>query len=425
MSRVGVLRQYMATVLVNLLGVSYGMISGWSSSALPTLQTSAGDERLLESGAITLQQASWIGGALCLGGIVGTLVGGAIVDRLGRKWTAWIAGLPLVVCWVLVIVANHPVYLMGARFLGGLAGGIEFVVTPLYVSEIACTSHRGTLSSLLILSCCLGVEFAYLAGALLHYYTIPWVSVSVPVFFLATFCFLPETPSHLAKVQKLAAAERSLRFFRGIRSEKDTIGEDDKPPCTVWFANLPDTDGAESVLRLLLHDELCPVGICRVRLSAESIAQPVGHCGRVDSTHRVLRLHAASGPYRSKDPATHLVHWVDTRTECLCVVLLRSGAWVRSNIVQLAAFGLLLRNRFHWHSRRRNDAVRCAGGNHATKDQRIRNHLMHGDELDVCIYCAEVLFHTQYCFWHVWVVAILCNLFPPGHVVCVVGNAGN
>ena len=124
---------------VNLLGVSYGMISGWSSSALPTLQTSAGDERLLESGAITLQQASWIGGALCLGGIVGTLVGGAIVDRLGRKWTAWIAGLPLVVCWVLVIVANHPGYLMGARFLGGLAGGIEFVVTPLYVSEIACT----------------------------------------------------------------------------------------------------------------------------------------------------------------------------------------------------------------------------------------------------------------------------------------------
>lgn len=119
-------------------------------------------------------------------------------------------------------------------------------------------------------------------------------------------------------------------------------------------------------------------------------------------------------PKTGPDPATHLVRWVDTRTECLCVVLLRSGARVRSNVVQLAAFGLLLRNRFHWHSRRRNDAVRCAGGNHATKgmiyerlfnsiacfavfkttfdyftDQRIRNHLMHGDELDVCIYCAE------------------------------------
>uniref|UniRef100_A0A182JXF2 Major facilitator superfamily (MFS) profile domain-containing protein n=1 Tax=Anopheles christyi TaxID=43041 RepID=A0A182JXF2_9DIPT len=181
----------------------------------------------LEYGAITQQQASWIGGALCLGGIAGTLVGGAIVDRLGRKWTAWVAGLPLVLCWGLVIMANHPAYLMGARFLGGLAGGIEFVVTPLYVSEIACTSHRGTLSSLLILSCCLGVEFAYLAGAFLHYHTIPWVSVSVPLFFLTSFCFLPETPSHLAKVQKLAAAERSLRFFCGIRSEKDAAGEEE------------------------------------------------------------------------------------------------------------------------------------------------------------------------------------------------------
>ncbi|XP_035916221.1 facilitated trehalose transporter Tret1-2 homolog isoform X2 [Anopheles stephensi] len=224
-ARVGVLRQYMATVLVNLLGVSYGMISGWSSSALPTLQAPTGSP--LEYGVITQHQASWIGGALCLGGIAGTLVGGAIVDRIGRKWTAWVAGVPLVVCWVLVIVADHPGYLMGARFLGGLAGGIEFVVTPLYVSEIACTRHRGTLSSLLILSCCLGVELAYLAGALLHYHTIPWISVGVPVFFLASFCFLPETPSHLAKAQKLEAAEQSLRFFYGIRSEKDTVGEDE------------------------------------------------------------------------------------------------------------------------------------------------------------------------------------------------------
>uniref|UniRef100_A0A182PJS1 Major facilitator superfamily (MFS) profile domain-containing protein n=1 Tax=Anopheles epiroticus TaxID=199890 RepID=A0A182PJS1_9DIPT len=202
------------------------MISGWSSSALPTLQTPTGGP--LEYGAITQQQASWIGGALCLGGIAGTLVGGAIVDRLGRKWTAWVAGLPLVLCWVLVIVATHPTYLMGARFLGGLAGGIEYVVTPLYVSEIACTAHRGTLSSLLVLSCCLGVVFAYLAGALLHYHTIPWVSVCFPVLFLATFCFLPESPTHLAKVQKLAAAEHSLRFFRGIRSEKDTIRVDEE-----------------------------------------------------------------------------------------------------------------------------------------------------------------------------------------------------
>ncbi|XP_053661852.1 facilitated trehalose transporter Tret1-like [Anopheles marshallii] len=225
MARVGVLRQYMATVLVNLLGVSYGMISGWSSGALPTLQTPAGSP--LEYGAITQQQASWIGGALCLGGILGTLVGGAMVEHIGRKWTAWVAGIPLVVCWLLVIVADHPYYLMGARFLGGFAGGIEFVVTPIYVSEIACTSHRGTLSSLLILSVCVGVEFAYLAGAFLHYHTIPWASIGVPLFFLISFCFLPETPSHLAKVQKLEAAEHSLRYFRGIRTEKDTVGDEE------------------------------------------------------------------------------------------------------------------------------------------------------------------------------------------------------
>uniref|UniRef100_A0A182NTG1 Major facilitator superfamily (MFS) profile domain-containing protein n=1 Tax=Anopheles dirus TaxID=7168 RepID=A0A182NTG1_9DIPT len=225
MARVGVLRQYMATVLVNLLGVSYGTISGWSSPALPKLlqpHTSP-----LAYGAISQQQASWIGGALCLGGVLGTFVGGAIVDRIGRKWTAWAAGWPLVAGWVLVILADHPYHLMGARFLGGLGGGIEFVVTPLFVSEIACTRHRGTLSSMLMLSCCLGVELAYVYGALLPYHTIAWVSVSVPLFFLASFCFLPETPTHLATVCHLEAAERSLRFYRGIRTEKDAIAEEE------------------------------------------------------------------------------------------------------------------------------------------------------------------------------------------------------
>ncbi|XP_053674994.1 facilitated trehalose transporter Tret1-like [Anopheles nili] len=221
MARVSVLRQYMASVLVNLLGVSYGTISGWTSSALPMLQGST--ENPLAYGAITMHQASWIGGMLCLGGIVGTFVGGAIVERLGRKWTAWIAGWPLVACWGMIIVANHPGYLMAARFLGGLSGGIDFVVTPLYVAEIASTSHRGALSSILMLSCCVGVVIAYVAGAFLHYYVIPWVCITVPVFFLITFCFLPESPSYLAKVHQLQAAESSLRYFRGIQSEKDAV----------------------------------------------------------------------------------------------------------------------------------------------------------------------------------------------------------
>uniref|UniRef100_A0A182QQ42 Major facilitator superfamily (MFS) profile domain-containing protein n=1 Tax=Anopheles farauti TaxID=69004 RepID=A0A182QQ42_9DIPT len=216
-----------ASVRLNLLGVSYGTISGWSSAALPTLQEPHDESPLRAYGPISQPQASWIGGMLCVGGVLGTFVGGAIVERIGRKWTAWVAGWPLIACWMLVIVADHPYYLMGARFLGGLGGGIEFVVTPLFVSEIACTRHRGTLSSMLMLSCYVGVELAYLYGAFLPYHTIAWVSVIMPLVFLATFGFLPESPTHLAKVQNMPAAERSLRFYRGIRTEKDALAEEE------------------------------------------------------------------------------------------------------------------------------------------------------------------------------------------------------
>ncbi|XP_058122074.1 facilitated trehalose transporter Tret1-like [Anopheles ziemanni] len=219
MSCVGVLRQYMATVLVNLLGVSYGTISGWSSSALPALQSTL-DSPLQQHGAITPEEASWIAGTLCLGGVLGTLVGGLLVERLGRKWTAWTAGLPLVACWTLIIVADHPGYLMGARFVGGLGGGIVYVANPLYVSEIAAPKHRGALSSMLVLSCCVGMEVAYITAAFLSYHTIPWVCIVVPLIFLIGFVFVPESPLHLASIQNHQEAERSLRYFRGVPAVK-------------------------------------------------------------------------------------------------------------------------------------------------------------------------------------------------------------
>ncbi|XP_035783799.1 solute carrier family 2, facilitated glucose transporter member 8-like [Anopheles albimanus] len=215
--RIGVWRQYLASILVNLLGVGYGTVSGWSSAALPLLESPEQSPLLHGHGPISPEEASWIGGALCLGGIVGTFVAGLLVDRIGRKWTAWLAGFPLVAAWALVILADHPGYLMGTRFLGGLAGGIQYVAIPLYVPELAETSNRGTLGSLLVLSCCVGVELAYLTGAFLPYRTIPWVCLAVPVFFLVTFFFMPESPHYLATVRRHQAAERSLRFYRTIR----------------------------------------------------------------------------------------------------------------------------------------------------------------------------------------------------------------
>uniref|UniRef100_A0AAG5D9C8 Major facilitator superfamily (MFS) profile domain-containing protein n=1 Tax=Anopheles atroparvus TaxID=41427 RepID=A0AAG5D9C8_ANOAO len=221
MGCVGVLRQYMATILVNLLGVSYGTVSGWSSSALPALQSPL-DSPLRRHGPITQDQASWIAGMLCVGGVLGTLVGGLLVQRLGRKWTAWAAGFPLVACWTLIIVADHPGHLMGARFLGGLAGGVVYVATPLYVSEIAAPKHRGALSSMLVFSCCIGIEVAFLKAAFLPYHTIPWIALAIPLIFLVSFIFIPESPMHLASIQKHQEAERSLRYFRGLPADKDT-----------------------------------------------------------------------------------------------------------------------------------------------------------------------------------------------------------
>lgn len=45
--------------------------------------------------------------------------------------------------------------------------------------------------------CCTGILLGYTAGAYVSYQNIPYVFIILPVIFLATFIFFPETPQFL------------------------------------------------------------------------------------------------------------------------------------------------------------------------------------------------------------------------------------
>nr|XP_029716912.1 facilitated trehalose transporter Tret1-like isoform X2 [Aedes albopictus] len=216
--------QYLATLCLNLLSISYGICCGWTSPSLPVLQSY---ESPLPDGPITSEEASWIGAFLCVGGFAGNIVSGWMADRFGRKLTACLAAIPQIIAWILVITAKNVYYLMGMRFLLGFSGGVCFMIIPMFIAEIAEDRIRGMLGSTLVFSCNLGILLMYILGDCLPYAMIPWILLVFPLLFLAGFILIPDTPYYLMRRNDFKS-ENSLRFYRGYHARAENVSNEFK-----------------------------------------------------------------------------------------------------------------------------------------------------------------------------------------------------
>lgn len=68
---------------------------GWASPALPLL--SSEKDPILETGAITTEESSWIGSVFNLGCVLGTLSFGYVVAMIGSKQAMYYISIPSMV----------------------------------------------------------------------------------------------------------------------------------------------------------------------------------------------------------------------------------------------------------------------------------------------------------------------------------------
>lgn len=126
--------QYYATFCANLLCLSYGLSTGWTSAAIPLLQA---PQTPLFCGPITDEDASLIGSILTVGGLCGTLMFGFAANEIGRKLSIFLIAFPQIVGWIFMYSAENAQLLIIFRFLAGLSAGGIFTVVPVYISEIS------------------------------------------------------------------------------------------------------------------------------------------------------------------------------------------------------------------------------------------------------------------------------------------------
>ncbi|KAM4647401.1 solute carrier family 2, facilitated glucose transporter member 8 isoform 3-T3 [Amazona ochrocephala] len=122
---------YVAAFAAVLGPLSFGFVLGYSSPVIPELRKIGDPELRLDS-----DQASWFGSIVTLGAAAGGILGGYLVDKVGRKLTLMLCSVPYVFGFTVIISARNVWMLYLGRMLTGLASGVTSLVVPgLNVSE--------------------------------------------------------------------------------------------------------------------------------------------------------------------------------------------------------------------------------------------------------------------------------------------------
>lgn len=201
---------YMATFAAVLGPLSFGFVLGYSSPAIPEL-CRIQDQRL----QLSTEEASWFGSVVTIGAALGGLLGGWIVEKIGRKLSLMFCAIPFIFGFTIIIAAQNHWMLYLGRVLTGLASGVTSLVVPLYISEMAHERVRGTLGSCVQLMVVIGIMGAYITGLFLDWRWLAITSSIPPTLMLVCMCFMPETPRFLLTQGKRREAEEALRFLRG------------------------------------------------------------------------------------------------------------------------------------------------------------------------------------------------------------------
>jgi MFS transporter, SP family, xylose:H+ symportor len=187
-------------------------------------------------GLSSAQLIGWANSCALLGCLLGSVVSGALSDRIGRKKMLIAAALLFAVSSILTGWSNTFTLFVSWRIAGGVAIGVASNLSPTYISEVSPAPWRGRLVAIYQLGIGTGVVVAQLVNWLIaqkvsnsatdEMIRLSWngqfgwrwmfsaVAIPALIFFLGAL-FLPESPRWLAVNEKSGEARKTLSKIGG------------------------------------------------------------------------------------------------------------------------------------------------------------------------------------------------------------------
>jgi SP family facilitated glucose transporter-like MFS transporter 8 len=227
------------SIIAGLGSFQVGYLGSFTSPALPAMETRHpkqpdhvfGCELFDENGICTSSsQGALYASLLNIGGIIGSLLGGVLVDRFGRRGLIWLTSFPCAALWAWTAACHSAEQLLVVRTLQGVCSAIFMMCVPLYIAEIAPVEIRGSLGTLNQVMLCVGLLVCDVLGAFLRtsmggsdWRLLSIVGMGMSLALTLCGLFLPESPVFLVQSGKTEAAFKAIRRVRG--SELDANAE--------------------------------------------------------------------------------------------------------------------------------------------------------------------------------------------------------
>lgn len=170
------------------------MIISWTSPALPHLTNSTSSLF-----PVTEMEGAWIASVLSVGIITGYVLNPFLIDTIGSKRTLLFLSLPQMLSCLLIYFGQNWIVLCLARIIGGIGYGGGLCSTAIYVSQIGDENNRGFFLTFVKMFFNIGVLVTMIFGAFLTYNVMNLAIFGIPLFFLLTFLFMPDTDQFAEK----------------------------------------------------------------------------------------------------------------------------------------------------------------------------------------------------------------------------------
>ncbi|KAL7041414.1 hypothetical protein ACKWTF_000763 [Chironomus riparius] len=155
----------------------------------------------------------------------------------------------------------------------------------MYVGEIASDECRGALGSFMQLGIVIGILYVYCVGPYVSFQSYQCYCLIIPIAFVATFFFMPDSPHYYIQKGQEENAVKSLKFLRGkstegVQQELDeiraTVEESMKNKATVRdvFANAANKKAFIISAGLLTFQQLSGINV--VLFYCQSIFETAG-----------------------------------------------------------------------------------------------------------------------------------------------------
>mmetsp|Transcript_1782 Transcript_1782/g.2799 ORF Transcript_1782/g.2799 Transcript_1782/m.2799 type:complete len:518 (-) Transcript_1782:256-1809(-) len=228
------IKMWIASLLVSLPSFLFGYVTAALNSCLITGDADSASKcfndnddgspscppgTIYNDVKLTTVEAAVATSLMVVGAWIGCLMGSAPSEKYGRRTTILLNNLTFIGGAIMCSIANKYLIYIG-RFLAGFGVGLESVVVPVLLSEIATAETRGTITTLHQLMITFGIFVAGLVGyGFVEYVNHGWVyvqaGIAVPALIMIFgMGFIPESPKWLVQHNRVDDAKTSLHILR-------------------------------------------------------------------------------------------------------------------------------------------------------------------------------------------------------------------